>query len=105
MKKFLIAAALLLPAISYPMSPTLAFSTSAKEGQMITVKVKGLFCDLCRVKMEKSFEKLKGVNSVQVNLDSGIVKLGIKPGHNITDDAINAIVTRTGYTPVTIYRN
>lgn len=105
MKNFLIAMALLLPPIAYPTAPTLALSTSPKEGAMVIVKVKGLFCDLCRVKMKKSFEKLEGVKSVQVNLDNGTVRLGIKPGHKITDSRINAIVTKTGYTPVKIYRN
>lgn len=78
---------------------------TAPKSQNVTVKVKGLFCDLCRVKMQKSFKKNKSVQSVSVNLDSGIVQLKLKVGGSISDAAIKKIVTDTGYTTVSIKRS
>lgn len=105
MKKIFISLFIVMGWISSPISISYAAAQTAPKSQNITVKVKGLFCDLCRVKMQKSFKKNKAVQAVSVNLDSGIVQLKLKAGGSISDTAIKKIVTDTGYTPVSIKRS
>lgn len=103
MKAIMFAAALVMgSATSLTALPTAV--SAQPTGETITVKVKGLFCDLCRTKMEKSFGKIKGVNSVSVNLDTGIVRLVMAPGKTLGDDRIKKIISQTGYTSITITR-
>lgn len=105
MKKTIITASIMMGLISSPISISYAAAQTAPKSQNITVKVKGLFCDLCRVKMQKSFKKNKAVQAVNVNLDSGIVQLKLKADGSISDAAIKKIVIDTGYTPISIKRS
>lgn len=106
MRKTIITASIMMGFISSPfLTSQAAAAQTAPKSQNITVKVKGLFCDLCRVKMQKSFKKNKAVQAVSVNLDSGIVQLKLKAGGSISDAAIKKIVIDTGYTPVSIKRS
>lgn len=104
MKKIMLSLFIVTGLVGSPFLQSPTEAQTAPKSQNITVKVKGLFCDLCRVKMQKSFKKNKSVQSVSVNLDSGIIKLKLKAGGSISDATIKKIVTDTGYTPISIKR-
>lgn len=105
MKTSLIAAALFATGLTLnPLAAPQAEAAAAQQGETIKVKVKGLFCDLCRTKMKKSFGKLDGVTAVDVDLDAGFVTIAMAQGKTLSDATIKKIVTQTGYTPVAITR-
>ncbi len=107
LKKVIAATLLTSVVIGGGFSTTLqpAHAVQKKAGETIKVKVKGLFCDLCRTKMEKSFGRVAGVNKVDVNLESGFVTIWMAKGKTLGDQRVNKIVRETGYTPVSINRS
>lgn len=82
-----------------------AYAVQKTTGETIKVKVKGLFCDLCRTKMEKSFGRISGVNNVDVNLEAGLVTIWMAKGKTLADKRVNKIIRDTGYTPISIGRS
>lgn len=82
-----------------------AYAVQNTTGETITIKVKGLFCDLCRTKMQKRFGKIAGVQKVRVNLESGFVTIDMVKGKTLPNNLINKIIKDTGYTPISIKRS
>lgn len=107
MKASLIAATLFAAGLAVnPIVATDAQAAAAQQqGETIKVKVKGLFCDLCRTKMQKSFGKIDGVTGVDVDLDAGFVTIAMAEGNTIADAKIKNVVLQTGYAPVSIARS
>ena len=60
-----------------------------------TYVVKGMSCNHCRTNTEKNIRKVKGVESVSVDLQSGIATV---VGNDIDDDAIREAVESIGFT-------
>lgn len=69
---------------------------------VINVKVNGLVCDFCARALEKMFSKRKEVNSIDVDLDNGLVKVYVKQGHNIDDETLTKLITDSGYNVISI---
>ncbi|MFC0472851.1 copper chaperone CopZ [Halalkalibacter kiskunsagensis] len=61
-----------------------------------TLQVSGMSCNHCVSAVEVSVGKLKGVNSVQVNLDSGTVLVEYDPS-GLSLDTIKEEIEEQGY--------
>jgi len=81
-------------------------SVFAQDGkEIISVKVKGMFCPFCTYGVEKKLKRLKGVARVKVSLKQGVAKLYLKPGATVSDATINQAVDDAGFTPGPITRS
>lgn len=74
------------------------------EGTMMTVHVKGMVCDFCARAVTKVFGKKDAVDGVHVDLDSGEIHVGLKPGMSLTDAEVETLVKKSGYALVSIMR-
>lgn len=60
-----------------------------------TISVNGMVCSFCAHGIEKKFKDLKEVESVDVNLEKGKVKLKLK--EDISNKKIKKIIIDSGY--------
>lgn len=65
----------------------------------VTVEVKGMSCHHCKNAVESEIKSLKGVNSAEVDLDAGNVKVTFDESGVSLDDIYEAI-DEAGYEPV-----
>ena len=91
MKKFLTALTILILS-----SPALA------AGQKIDIKVLGMVCDFCAQAVWKVFEDYDAVESVDINLDDGLVTVFLKDGQSLSDDELSKAIEYAGYDLVSI---
>ena len=54
--------------------------------------------------MTKVFGKNDAVDTVNVDLDNGVIEVGLKPGKTLSDDDIETMVKKSGYAMVSIER-
>ncbi len=77
------------------------FTTSAKAAETcnneIRVEVNGLVCDFCARALEKVFYKQENVTDINVNLDDGLVIVGMKPDTTLEDETLTKLITDSGY--------
>lgn len=78
--------------------------TVASEATMLTVNVKGMVCDFCARAVTKVFGKNEAVEGVHVDLDSGEIHVGLKPGMSLTDAEVEQLVKKSGYALVSVVR-
>lgn len=78
--------------------------TVASETSMLTVTVKGMVCDFCARAVTKVFGKNDAVDGVHVDLDSGEIHVGLKPGMTLSDDEVERLVKRSGYAMISVER-
>jgi len=76
----------------------------ATSAQTVTAKVNGLVCDFCAQAVRKVFKKQDAVESVNVDLDSGEIVLGLKAGATLDDETIGKLIRKSGYSLVSIDR-
>lgn len=76
----------------------------AASAQTVTAKVNGLVCDFCAQAVRKVFKKQDAVESVNVDLDSGEIVLGLKAGATLDDETIGKLIRKSGYSLVSIDR-
>ena len=67
------------------------------EAETVDIKVKGMVCDFCARTIERSFERTGKVESVDVDLDNGLVQVSTKQGVQMSDKEITRIITDAGY--------
>ena len=84
---------------------TLVASTAWAAPKEITVGVKGMVCGFCAQGIEKKFHSHDAIEGVKVSLGRKQVKLKLKEGQNITDEAIKKFMTESGYNVEKIERN
>ncbi len=77
---------------------------TATQATMLTVHVKGMVCDFCARAVTKVFSRNKAVDGVHVDLDSGEIHVGLKPGMMLADDEVEAMVKKSGYAMVSVER-
>ena len=65
----------------------------------VTVAVDGMSCPFCAFGVEKRLKKVKGVDSVAVDLKSGSATLTVLKGKTIHVDQVPAAVKAAGFTP------
>ena len=78
---------------------------SADESYDIKIHVKGMVCDFCARSVEKTFSSTKVVESVNVDLDLGVIELKLKEGKTLSDEKIKKLIKANGYALESIERN
>jgi len=66
----------------------------------IVAKVNGLVCDFCAQALKKVFKKEEAVASLNVDLDSGEVRIGLKAGQNLSNERVAKLIRKSGYSLV-----
>lgn len=82
-----------------------AAPATAVQGETVVARVNGMVCDFCAQAVTKVFKKEKAVTTVDVNLDTGAITLGLKPGETLSDARIAELVKKSGYALVEIVRD
>ena len=70
--------------------------------QTLSLKVSGMVCSFCAQGIRKNFERLQGVEAVEVNLDEHRVELKLKERNTLEEEQIRNILERSGYNLVEI---
>lgn len=91
-----------LTALTLALAATLA---SAQANQSITMQVDGLVCAFCAQGIEKKLGALPASDGVYVNLEHGLVALGLKAGTDVPDAELKGSLTDAGYTVKSISRS
>ncbi|MDD4013512.1 MAG: cation transporter [Candidatus Omnitrophica bacterium] len=73
------------------------FAKSSVNGETINVTLKGLVCDFCARAIEKTFAKQADVEKVDVDLDSALLVVEMKPGKTMDDGTVARLVAEAGY--------
>ncbi len=77
---------------------TFLFPVGAEEqNQKAIIKVEGLYCPFCSYGLEKQVKKIKGFQSVQINIKEGTAEIEFKPGVKIQEKAILTAVEDAGF--------
>lgn len=88
MKKLLLAWAL-----------TAGFAANALAADtQYNLRVDGMTCSLCAMKVSHALKKIDGVDSVDVDVDNGLVKTCVKEGVTLNDKQISDVLLAKGYT-------
>jgi len=70
----------------------------------ITIRVNGMVCAFCASGIEKTFNSNKAVESVDVDLDTKIVKVSVKDNATLSDEELTKMIVQSGYSVVAIER-
>lgn len=104
MLRTLLTAAFLAVAAPSPTALADAPPATASTGETIAAKVNGLVCDFCARATEKVFMKRDEVADIDVNLDTGIVTIALKPGASLDDATVKKLIADSGYALVSLER-
>src|ERR1700730_4800935 len=77
----------------------MALSTARAEFLHIEVFMKDMNCASCADSLGKAFEKMRGVQHVEVNMDKGTVALELADTNRVTVEQVWDTVKRIGFTP------
>lgn len=80
------------------------WSSSTAMAEVIVVTVKGMVCSFCAQGIKKTFAKVEGVKSIDVDLDKKIVKIFLEPRKDLSDEVVRTLITDAGYDVHTINR-
>lgn len=72
--------------------------------QKIDVKVNGLVCDFCARALDKTFNKQRNIDWIDIDLDQGNIVIATKPGGSLSDAQLTKLVLNAGYKTVAIKR-
>ncbi|MEM9055390.1 MAG: heavy-metal-associated domain-containing protein [Pseudomonadota bacterium] len=104
----LISMALAASALAFATPVALAQEDAALETvaaqTLITAKVNGMVCDFCARAVTKVFGKEDAVENVHVDLDKGEIHVTLKAGTDLTDETVETLVKKSGYTLVSVAR-
>jgi len=64
--------------------------------EKVVLKISGMTCMHCKMKVEKALKTLDGIEEVSVNLEAGSAEVSFDPGKIAADD-LRAVVTGAGY--------
>ena len=102
-KSAFIATALMMAApVSRAQSAETEQTSSATQ---IIAKVNGMVCDFCARAGTKVFGKEDAVESVDVDLDAGEIRVALKNGATISDERVGELVKKSGYDLVSVLRD
>lgn len=102
--KTLAFALALIAATPFPASAQQRGAQTAPIAADAIVSVNGLVCDFCAQAIDRSFRRRPEVNDVRVDLTARTVSIDFRSSQNLDDATIRDIVTRAGYTVVSIRR-
>jgi copper chaperone CopZ len=92
-KKFGLPGLLLVGALMFALRAALAGPLEVKQ------TVYGMDCAPCAYGVQKSLEKLPGVESAKVSLNTGVVDIRLKPGNDVTLEKIQEVIKAAGFEP------
>jgi copper chaperone CopZ len=81
-----------------------AHAETTQKAHDIVVKINGMVCDVCAQSVKKTFLKNEGVKDVTIDLDSGEVRVDLKPKAALDDAEIKKMIDYAGYDIVSIKR-
>ena len=70
---------------------------SIEKNQYYKVKVKGIACSFCVYGLEKSINKIKGVDNIKTNLKRSEILIFPKQNAKISNERINQAIVDAGY--------
>ncbi len=76
-----------------------ALATARAEFLRIEVLMKDMNCASCSDSLGKAFEKIRGVQHVDVSMDKGTVTLDLAEKNRVTVEQVWDTVKRIGFTP------
>jgi len=88
--------------IAFGIVSLLVMQANAQE--KLVVRVDGLSCAYCAYSLEKSLQKIDGVDKISINLKEGTATLTLKEGVSIKDEVIEKTVKDSGFTPRSVKR-
>ncbi len=91
-----------LTALTLALLTTLA---AAQANQSITMKVDGLVCAFCAQGIEKKLKGFAATEGVYVNLEHGLVAMGLKAAQDVPDATLTSTLADAGYTVKGISRS
>ncbi len=68
----------------------------------VTVQVDGLGCPFCAYGLEKKFKELKGVQSVAIEIETGVMSFTYPTADHLTIAQVEQQVEKAGYTPISV---
>ncbi len=78
---------------------TLFSSTAAlAAGTQYELRVDGLACPYCAYGIEKRLKKTKGVESIDIDIDAGVVRVSVAEGVKLTQAQMAKLVKDAGFT-------
>lgn len=97
---------LIIAAVLAAFTFTFTFPAQATEApRTIEMEVDGLVCAFCAQGIEKKLRKEAATEDVYVSLEHRLVAVALKPGQDIADDALKALLTEAGYTVKAVKRS
>ncbi len=85
-------------ALLFAMLTLLWSSFSFAAGTQYEMRVDGLACPFCAYGIEKKFIKTEGVNSVDINIQKGLVIVKTAEGKIFKEDTLKEIINDAGFT-------
>jgi copper chaperone CopZ len=77
----------------------MALATADAEFLRVEVSMKDMNCASCSDSLGKAFEKMRGVQHVEVSMDKGTVTLDLADNNRVTIEQVWDTVKRIGFTP------
>lgn len=73
-------------------------ASSISAGIQYDMRVDGLACPFCAYGIEKNFTKTEGVESVDINLQKGLVIIKTREGTTFKEENLKKIINDSGFT-------
>jgi len=83
-------------------TPDSSIEAVSEGAHTIVAKVNGLVCDFCAQALKKVFKKEDAVETINVDLDAGEVRVFLKDGQNLSDERLTKLIRKSGYSLVDI---
>lgn len=77
----------------------LGISSTLAQSSEVKVRVDGLSCPFCAYGLEKKFNDLNGVESINIDFEEGLVVLQVTDSENISEEEIRTKIEEAGFTP------
>lgn len=74
-------------------------SVSADGGPVVAIEVQGMSCPFCVYGVEKSLKRIPGVQSADVDLKAGRVRVLMQPGQEPDLERFREAILDAGFTP------
>ncbi len=72
---------------------------STADGKQAVVTVQGMQCPFCAYGIQKQLKKLRGVKTVEVELEKNQAIVTLEPDAKVTDKDIQQAIRKAGFTP------
>jgi len=86
------------------MAPVMFLSAQEGGAQTAIIAVDGLSCPFCTYGLEKNLKKVKGIESVSIDMKTGHATVTLKQDVRVEDQALRQAVKKAGFTARKITR-